>query len=109
MSRVGLAILVLLLAPALAGAQEQNTGELIGRRDIPGRIKSQVDCGSNPEMITRHAFAGGYLFAWECASNHANIMQALVYAERYDGTGARLLRFPQPKPPFRKSHQAVWK
>jgi hypothetical protein len=101
MSRVAPALAALLLAPALAAAQEQNTGELIGRRDIPARIRSQIECGTDPDIVTRHAFAGGYLFAWECASNHANFMQALVYAERYDGTGARLLRFPQPKPPFK--------
>lgn len=101
MRRRAAVAIVLAALPGAAAAQEQNTGELIGRRDIPPRIRSAIDCGSNPDTITRHAFAGGYLFAWECASNHANITQALVYAERYDGTGARLLRFPQPKPPFK--------
>lgn len=106
MSRVAPAVAVLLLAPALAAAQEQNTGELIGHRDIPDRIKRQIDCGTSPSIITRHAFAGGYLFAWECASGFANVMQSLVYAERYDGAGARLLRFPQPGPPFKGKRSA---
>jgi hypothetical protein len=97
MLRVALVLSAVLLGPVEGAAQEQNTGELIGRRDIPAAVRSLVPCGTDPDMVTRHAFAGGYLFAWDCARNPANLLQALVFTERYDGTGARLLRFPQPK------------
>ncbi len=97
MLRVALALAAVLLGPVAGAAQEQNTGELIGRRDIPAAVSKLVTCGTDPDLVTRHAFAGGYLFAWDCARNPANLLQAMVFTERYDGTGARLLRFPQPR------------
>jgi len=79
---------------AQAGAQEINTGELVGHRDIPAVVREQVVCGTSPDIITRHSFGTGYLFAWDCPGTRGNTMQALVYADRRDGAGARLLRFP---------------
>ena len=97
MLRVALVLSAVLLGPVEGAAQEQNTGEVIGRRDIPAAVRALVTCGTDPDVVTRHAFAGGYLFAWDCARNPANLLQALVFTERYDGTGARLLRFPLPR------------
>lgn len=96
MLRVALVLAAVLFGPLEGAAQEQNTGELIERRDIPAAVRALVTCGTDPDMVTRHAFAGGYLFAWDCARNPANLLQALVFTERYDGAGARLLRFPLP-------------
>jgi hypothetical protein len=96
MLRVALVLAAVLFGPLEGAAQEQNTGELIERRDIPAAVRALVTCGTDPDMVTRHAFAGGYLFAWDCSRNPANLLQALVFTERYDGAGARLLRFPLP-------------
>ena len=85
------------LAAGAARAQEINAGELVGHRDIPASVREQVVCGTNPDVITLHSFGTGYLFAWDCAGTRGNAMQALVYADRRDGTGARLLRFPHFK------------
>jgi hypothetical protein len=78
---------------AAVSAQEINSGELVGRRDIPAVVREQVVCGTNPDLITRHPFGTGYLFAWDCPGTRGNTVQALIYADRRDGTGARLLRF----------------
>jgi hypothetical protein len=109
MFRVALVLSTVLLGPAQGAAQEQNTGELIERRDVPAAVSKLVTCGTDPDLVSRHAFAGGYLFAWDCARNPANLLQALVFAERYDGTGARLLRFSQPRgePKTRRGQDAV--
>jgi hypothetical protein len=93
---VVLALMPGIASDSIASAQEQNTGEAVGRRDIPAAVRAEVDCGTTPDFITRHVFGNGYLFSWDCASNHANSMQALVYADRRDGSGARLIRFPRP-------------
>src|SRR5262249_7863630 len=82
------------VASGAVRAQEMNTGELVGRRDFPAAVKDQVTCGTTPDVITLHPFGTGYLFAWDCPGTRGNTMQALVYADRRDGTGARLLRFP---------------
>ena len=47
-------------------------------------------------MVTRRPFAGGYVFAWRCPGNHANYIQALVFAADPQGRDARLLSFPGP-------------
>ncbi len=87
---------MVLIAACIGGAraQEISTGELLGRRAVPAAVRDQVTCNTNPDAVTRHPFAGGYLFAWDCGTRFANSMQALVYADGRDGTGARLLRFP---------------
>lgn len=90
----GFGLLMAAFAAGAVRAQEINSGELVGRRDIPAVVKDQVVCGTNPDLITRHSFGTGYLFAWDCPGTRGNTMQALVYADRRDGTGARLLRFP---------------
>ena len=66
-------------------------------KEVPASVAEQVACGTDPDDVTRRPFAGGFVFAWKCASNHANWITALVYADTEDGGGARLLRFPGAK------------
>lgn len=66
-----------------------------GKGEVPQAVIKQVNCGTDPDNVTRKAFAGGYVFLWQCPSNHANWIQAVVYAPREDGADARLLKFPQ--------------
>lgn len=80
----------------LASAAQAESG-IIAKRSIPPAIAAQVECGTEPENITREPFAGGYLFKWQCASNHANYIVALVFARTADGANPALLRFPAPR------------
>lgn len=68
----------------------------LGPKDVPASVAAQVACGTNPDDVMRRPFAGGFIFAWKCPSNHANWISALVFATDEDGAGARLLRFPGP-------------
>ena len=88
----------LLLALAASPALAQATADIIDRKDIPAAVKDAVLCGADdPETIFGRPFAGGYVFAWPCPGNHANFIQALVFAENKSGLGARLLRFPSSR------------
>lgn len=83
----------------LAGASStfaQSGGDILDAKDVPETVKQQVDCGTDANDVTRRPFAGGFVFAWRCPGNHANSMQALVFATDKDGVGARLLKFPTP-------------
>ena len=81
----------LLTALLLAGPAAAQSGDIafIDRKDIPAPVIAQVECGTEPENITRRPFAGGFVFAWPCASNHANRIAALVFSAQADGAGAR--------------------
>ena len=72
----------------------------LDRAEIPASVAREVDCGTQPDSIVRQPFAGGFIFRWPCASNHANQIEALVYAADANGVDARLLRFPAPGKPF---------
>lgn len=63
-------------------------------KDAPQAVTEKIDCGLDPSFVTRRPFAGGVVFAAQCPGNHANYIQALVYAD--DERGARLLMFPRP-------------
>lgn len=91
-------LLVASLALASAGnAFAQSDADVLDTKDIPEMVKQQVDCGTDPNGVTRRPFAGGFVFAWPCPGNHANYIQALVFATDKDGAGARLLKFPRPQ------------
>jgi hypothetical protein len=94
---------------APAAAQSDDVTD-IARKDIPAAVRAQVDCGTEPLGVSRRPFAGGVVFAWRCASNHANQIEALVYAPKADGAGAQLLRFPQPgfKDPMEELSNVRW-
>jgi hypothetical protein len=80
------------VSPALA----QGDDATVAKNDIPKAVADAVACGTEPEFITREAYAGGWLWKWQCASNHANYIQAHVFSRGKDGSGARALRFPTP-------------
>jgi hypothetical protein len=90
----GIALAVMLAAPA--AAQTGDGRVQLKPAEVPNTVAAQVECGTDPDDVLRRPFAGGFIFAWKCASNHANWVQALVYADNADGAGARLLRFPRP-------------
>ncbi len=90
--------LVVALALNATSAIAQNSADVLldaGKREIPAPVIKQVNCGTEPDTVTRKAFAGGHLFLWQCPGNHANWIQAVVFATREDGADARLLTFPQ--------------
>jgi hypothetical protein len=90
----GLTAAATLTLPAFA---QDNTSVIIDRKNVPAAVVKAVECGTEPESITRRPFAGGFVFAWPCPGNHANWITALVYAPREDGDSARLIRFPTPR------------
>jgi hypothetical protein len=92
-----------LLASALS-ALAQSSDDVLDTKDIPESVKQQIDCGTDADNVTRRPFAGGFIFAWRCPSNHANEIKALVFAKGKDGGGARLLKFPTPQ---RKTHSEI--
>jgi hypothetical protein len=77
-----------------AGGTAAQDDAIIDRKDIPKAVAAEVDCGTDPDYATRRPFAGGFVFAWRCPGNNANYMQALVFAPREDGSGAKRLSFP---------------
>jgi hypothetical protein len=82
----------------LASSAFAQTGESISVdwQAAPKTVVEKIDCGMEPSFVTRRAFAGGFVFAAQCPGNHANYIQALVYADNADGANARLLLFPRP-------------
>ena len=90
---LSLALLVMLVSPARAQSSDDST---IPRSDIPKAVAGAVSCGTEPEFITREAYAGGWLWKWQCAGNHANYIQAHVFSRGKDGSGAQAIRFPTP-------------
>jgi hypothetical protein len=95
-----LATTTMALGVATALAQPVQSDDVsVSKSDIPKAVATQVDCGATPESILRKPFADGFIFRWACASNHANQIEALVYATNVNGTDARLLRFPMPGQP----------
>jgi hypothetical protein len=90
--------LAVALALGSAGAHAQDSSDALldaSKGEVPAAVIKQVTCDTDPGTVTRKAFAGGYVFLWRCPGNHANWIQAVVYATREDGTDARLLIFPQ--------------
>jgi hypothetical protein len=88
-------LLAAFLAPVLP-ALAQNDDATVKKNDIPKAIADAVTCGTEPEFITREAYAGGWLWKWQCPGNHANNIEAHVFSRGKDGSGAQALRFPTP-------------
>ena len=85
--------LLTLASPAVA----QTDGSVsIDWKDAPPAVVEKIDCGMEPSFVTRRPFAGGVVFAAQCPGNHANCIQALVYADDAEGANARRLMFPRP-------------
>jgi hypothetical protein len=63
----------------------------------PAAVLALQDCEANERTNAhRKTFAGGFVFAIQCASNHENWVETLIFAEHEDGAGGRLLEFPLP-------------
>jgi hypothetical protein len=105
-------VLLVLLAVSTHASAARAQGDVatVDRRAIPAAVAAQVQCGTAPDSISRRPFAGGVVFAWRCASNNANEIEALVYAPKADGNGAQLLRFPRPgfKDPMEELSNIRW-
>lgn len=110
LARAACAAIVLALGIALPAAAQTGDIANIDRKDIPKAVAAQVDCGTEPPSISRRPFAGGFVFAWRCASNHANEIEALVFSARADGADAQLIRFPRPgfKDPMEELSNIRW-
>jgi hypothetical protein len=86
---------LLSLAVSQAFAQTSDI-DVLDMKDVPQIVSDKVTCSGPDTGMTRRAFAGGFVFAAPCPGNHANYIQALVFAEDVSGRNARLLMFPQP-------------
>ena len=100
MRALAFAVMTVALGAVTATAEPiQSDDVTINKSDIPKAVAAQVGCGTTPESISRRPFAEGFIFRWPCASNHANQIEAIVYASNINGGDARLLRFPMPGQP----------
>lgn len=107
--RLASALPALCLTAATSAAQTPDVA-IVDRKAIPSAVTAQVQCGTEPDSITRRPFADGVVFAWRCPGNNSNEVEALVYAPKADGNGAALLRFPQPgfKDPMEELANIRW-
>lgn len=97
MKRLLIAVMLVVSVALHASAQAQmSESESLDKRDVPQVVAAQVTCDGPDIGMTRRAFAGGFVFAAPCPGNHANYIQALVYAADAKGARARLLMFPRP-------------
>lgn len=63
----------------------------------PKAVLALQDCDANEKTAAhRKPFAGGFIFAVQCASNNENFMETLIFSEEEDGSGGWLLKFPLP-------------
>jgi hypothetical protein len=87
-----------LLVTGPAGATDDGRVTIFTVADpMPASVRKVVTCGSEDDPAgTRRPFAGGFAFTARCPGNHANWIQAVVFASTEDGADARLLLFPQP-------------
>jgi hypothetical protein len=92
MRLVGL-LLLIFITPAFAQTSDSIP---LDQKDVPKSVAEQVACGGPENGMSRRPFAGGFVFTAQCPGNHANYIQALVYAQDEQGTHARLLMFRRP-------------
>jgi hypothetical protein len=88
-----LAAVVLIVSSAHAQTSDQVT---LDPKDVPKPVAEKIDCEGPKTFVMRRPFAGGVVFAAPCPGNHANSIQALVYADNAQGANARRLMFPRP-------------
>jgi hypothetical protein len=85
--------LVLLLA-LVANSRAQD--DIVSKQDIPKAIADLMTCGNYSEFVIREAYAGGWLWKWQCPSNHANNIEAHAFSRDRDGNTPAAIRFPTP-------------
>ena len=63
----------------------------------PTAVLALQDCDADERTPAhRKPFAGGYVFAVQCASNNENFVETLIFSEHEDGSRGWLLQFPRP-------------
>ncbi len=63
----------------------------------PAAVLALQDCDADERRPAhRKPFAGGFVFAVQCASNHENFVETLIFSEHEDGSQGWLLLFPVP-------------
>lgn len=63
----------------------------------PAAVLALQDCDADERTPAhRKPFAGGYVFAVQCASNNENFVETLIFSEHEDGSGGWRLQFPRP-------------
>ena len=97
----GVRVLSLLLFTAIrqAHALEVDGVTLYTREEPPpAAVLEQVTCQAAEDLshASRRPFGRGYVFTAPCPGNHANAIEAVVFAQTAEGADARLLRFPRP-------------
>jgi hypothetical protein len=96
----GLVLLLGLGLPQMAAATELDDGTVLYGADhpMPPAVLALQDCDANERTYAkRRRFAGGFVFAVQCAGNHENWMETLIFSEHADGRDGRVLRFPVPR------------
>jgi hypothetical protein len=97
MKRYLIAVMLAVSSGLAASAQAQvSNAESLDKQEVPQAVAEQVTCDGPDIGMMRRAFAGGIVFTATCPGNHANYIQALVYAKDAQGANARLLMFPRP-------------
>ena len=63
----------------------------------PAAVLALQDCDADVRTPAhRKPFAGGFVFAVQCASNNENFVETLIFSEHEDGSQGWLLQFPRP-------------
>lgn len=85
-----------LIAVASSKAEEDSHA-IFRRTEAPKEVRAAVTCDEADDIITRDAFAGGWLWQSKCPSNHANFIKAQIFSRDKNGKDAKLIRFPVPR------------
>jgi hypothetical protein len=85
--------LALFLALTIHSRAQDDT---VSKANIPKAIANLMTCGTEPEFAFREAYAGGWLWKWQCPGNHANNIEAHAFSRDKDGSAPVPLRFPTP-------------
>jgi hypothetical protein len=65
---------------------------------LPAAVMALQDCGASERTYAkRMPFAGGFIFAVKCASNHEHWVETLIFSEHEDGSEGWVLWFPVPR------------
>lgn len=81
------------------GCRGERRRLLFRRDDADARRRARAfqDCDADERTPAhRKPFAGGYVFAVQCASNNENFVETLIFSEHEDGSGGWRLQFPRP-------------
>ena len=89
------AVLLALALPAPA-AQIGDDFYFDEAHPIPAAVLVLQNCDATERTPAhRKAFAGGFVFLFQCPSNNENFIETLVFSEHEDGSDGWLLKFPQ--------------